>query len=151
MKSQLIFSVLFFILTQNIHAQNLKFDNSCDAIKFFLFSKEVANNFKSENKNDSIIFIIDFTHALDICAISNWRGKPISILREGPLVDSVKKNDFYRVTAGRSNIYLFYASDLKSSSGNFMIQHGSNNILSSVEFIRKGKKYFLRRIMNGVR
>lgn len=110
----------------------------------------MTKNFIKENENDSLIYFIDLTHALDSCNISNWKGKKVSIIKEGPLFDSLKRFKLYYVTAGRTNIYLFYQSKTSKERGSFMIQYGRNNVLSLVDFEIKKRKYYLRRIENGV-
>ena len=145
MKTGLIVIVSAFSLLQNLHGQTSKFNSSCDAINFFINSPKVTKNFIKESQNDSLIYFVDLTHALDSCNISNWKGKKVSIINEGPIFDSLKHFNLYYVTAGRTNIYLFYKS--KTS---FMIQCGRNNVLSLVDFEIKKSKYYLRRIENGV-
>ncbi len=133
-----------------MHGQTSKFNSACDAIKFFLSSSEVTRNFKNENKNDSLLLIVDLAHALDSCNIFEWRGKRISKIREGPLYDSIKLFRLFYVTDGRTNIYSFYISNASASKGYFAIQYGRNNVLSQVNFIKKKNKYYLERIRNGV-
>jgi hypothetical protein len=150
MKSKIQLLITLFLFTKNLYSQPKGFNNYCDAIKFFLSSQEVVNNFKAENKNDSVIYIVDIKLTLGDCNFTKWRDKDLVIVKDGPLFDSLKSYNLYYTAKGRTNIYLFYMGYNSKTQGNFMIQSGRNNVLSLAEFKKQKNKYYLGQIKNGV-
>ena len=150
MKTKLQLLLILFLFTKNLYSQSNGFNTSCDVIKSFLSSPDVTNNFKAENKNDSVIYIVDIKLALGNCNLTKWRNKDIIIVKDGPLFDSLKSYDLYYAAKGRTNIYLFYMGYNLKTQGNLMIKSGRNNILSLAEFRKRKNKYYLGRIENGV-
>lgn len=120
--------------------------SKCEAIKLFLNDPKVGSNFSHYNVGiiDSFV-IVDLDSSLTECEISIWRGKPVRLLINGSLYDSVKKYWWPGLKIDKRKLFKF-----SMKSYNLLFIQGNGSLFSMSEYKIKKGKYFVGQIKNGV-
>ena len=126
------------------------FTDKCQALKYFLNSKEVDSWFKKPiSFQDSTVYFLDPDSLLISCDLKSWMNCTVVIINSGEIIDSLKNYDFHYLINKRFNYYQLRESHIKDQT-TLVFHRGHDNLSSSVQIKKKKKKYFLSGINSGV-
>ena len=141
----LIISFIVVSSTTLTFGQKKICNSRCEALKVFLNSQEVNKWFAKRNLKDSDLIIVDVRNNLEQCLITKWRGFKVSILKSGPLHDSLAKFNPYYVLKGRSKYYVLL-SNKRNGIITYFIHQGSSSYACEVKVFKRNNKFILSKI-----
>ena len=137
------------LFLQQSQGQNPSSSKECEAISKFLNSKQVVTHFKHTNRyNETLLILIDLNNSFSDCEISSWRDIPITLMKEGALVDSIKTFGT-SILRSRSNFYVLTKTQ-KNNKNLVFIHHVNSNYYSNVAIKKRRNLYYLEEIRYGM-
>jgi hypothetical protein len=122
----------------------------CDAINLFLNSPQIDSNFSRPYiKKVDLFVIVDLDSVLTKCNCIQWRGKPVKLLTEGGLFDSVRRFNWPYLKVNKTNLFKFHMRDFEGNHGYIFIQ-GKGSLFSQADYIIRKKRYIIKKIFDGV-
>ena len=151
-KNKVILTTLFTLLICAVSfAQKTKFNSMGKALTEFINSAKVINNFKDGNhQQDSLLILIDLNNVTNGYPITTWKGFNVSVLKDGPLVDSLKLFDAHYLLKGRWNHYVLMSRKESKTVTVIALRHACTNVVSNVKITEKNRQFYLGKIENAV-
>jgi hypothetical protein len=144
---KIIFFLILFSSGLSAISQTFKKGcTKCEAIISFLNAPKVDSNFSHYNLGVIDTFlIVDMDGTLTECKISTWRGKPVKLLINGNLYDSVVRYWWPALKIEKRNLFKFSMNRYKQ-----LFIQGYGSLFSEAHYEIKKGKYFVHPINNGV-
>lgn len=151
-KTRVILTVLFTLLVCAVSiAQRPKFNSMSKALTEFMHSKKVINHFTNQShQQDSLLVLIDLKNVFKGDTLNTWKGYKITILKDGPLVDSLKLFDANYLLKGRCNYYVLMSRKEGKETTVIALRHACTNEVSSVKITERNRMFYLGKIENSV-
>ena len=97
---QSIFLMATITLSTSLHSQNSKSDIGCSLINAFLDSLEYSQPFHHLPKDSAVVFL-DPGDLIKGCVLERWNRYSVAVIKEGPIIDSLRHFEPYFVLKGR--------------------------------------------------
>lgn len=150
-KKFILTNFLIFLLCNAVVAQKVKFRTIGEALKEFMNSTKVIDNFnRNSQKGDSSIILIDLKNVIDDYPIEAWRGFKVTICNSGLLVDSLKLRDAHYLLKNRCNYYVLMSRKESKNVTAITLRHACTNVVSNTKVIEKNRLFYLGKIENAV-
>lgn len=146
----LLFMLLLatMMLPTQLYCQSSKKDINCNLVKAFLDSMDNDNRFHALPKDTALIFL-DPNDLMKDCISHDWNGYHITIVKQGPIIDSVRYCNPHFVSNGRCQYLLLFPS-LDGKDLLLFLHHLCSNEVSSAKIKRRKGQYYIAAINYGV-
>jgi hypothetical protein len=136
------------LLSTHVYCQSSKNEIDCGLVNAFLDSLEHDRWFHKLPTDSSLIFL-DPDDLIKDCALKNWRGSRITVVKVGPIIDSIRHRNPHYVLNGQCEYFVFAQSHDKKEFYISLLQPCSNED-SAAEIKRRKGHYYIARIRDGV-